>query len=770
MQLPMVSPLRASHFDCRACDLSLTRTHIVDGAGPLNAPIIIIGEAPGADEDKLAVPFVGRSGKLLRAVLSENGIYDGHFYLTNMVKCRPPDNRDPTDYEIGMCGGWLLGELQQLPARVILALGKIATAHVTSLKDRGLLGDKDVYSAYHPAYILRSPRHRAAWSASIGVAALAALGEDTGIVPITFPWRQELPDPRDPYFAADTETDDLQDNVGVRAVGWSVSDGFSGQFFEKRGDYAPLAHRAHTWLHNAKYDAPLLGIDLRRLDTWDDTMLAAYVLRYPRVGLKLLSPELAGMSLSDIGQILGRGKRQIRFSQALRKTPAAATRYACEDAVATSRIARVLAARLHSSPTQEKYYREVEKPAVPVLYDLERRGILVDPDYLAALNTAMAEQIETREASITSYLGDTFNRRSTQQLAQALINAGITLRRQTKTGKWRLDEAVLGELARQYPDHAVLWDTELQCRKLEKLLGTYGLPLLDWRDPEGRVHARYNQAVTQTSRLSSSDPNLQNIPIRTEMGKMIRKAFIPRPGCVFVKADASQLEVRVYAEYTLEPVLVDAYTHTEHDTGGRKSTCLRCDVHQGVANSLGITRDDAKNTLFASIYGAEDAKLAATARVPLSSAADFLARMRENIPSLLSWKTRISDELDRQGYVETLLGWREYYPLAGSPIRSERAAALREAGNNPIQGTGAGIIKVAMTEADLLAYKYEAGLIETVHDEVGYEVPERNVVPFARELKDLFRQVGARYLKKIPFLLEVSAGPNWGDCEAVHDR
>lgn len=766
---------------------------------------MIVGEAPGEQEDRTGMPFApgGRSGKLLRATLAENGFPDGTYYLTNIVKCRPPENRNPTPDEIEACSGWFLEELQHVRPKTILALGKFAQASLHEAQTAGIVpAEIPIVDLYHPAYILRSPRHRPAWKQAIlevagdlgispvssGVLATDTPGSEVTVatrVPPTFPYVQGTPDWHDPYYAADTETDDLEEGYGVRTVGYSVSDGFSGAFrggtyAGGAGDYAdlqPLAGRVRdglrTWLHNAKYDAPALGIDLRNFDAWEDTMLIAYVLRYPRVGLKLLSDQVAGFPLSPISDIIGTGKKRIPFSEALRRDPDRASTYALEDAVGTSRIARSLDARLSATPRLDTYYRTVEKPAVAIIGEMEQRGVLVDPDVITTLATELRTQIDILEGDQyvkLAWPGDgpgkkkgQFNRRSTQQLAQELIRQGVVLTETTPTGKWKLDDDILERLGNVHPAIPV----EREIRKLEKLEGTYTGPLLSARDSAGRIHARFNQAVTNTSRLSSSDPNLQNIPIRTPLGKRIREAFIARLGHRILKADASQLEVRVYADYTLEPVLVDAYTHIEHDTAGRRGSCLRCDVHQQVAFQLDISRDDAKNTLFAAIYGAEEEKLARTAHVPVEDTGPFLARMRNRVPSLLTYKKWVAGELLRQGYVETLLGFRSYFPLFASPIRSEKAEALRQAGNLPIQGTGAGIIKVAMTEADALARRYEAHFVLTVHDEVVYEVPEANVIPFARDLRILFRDVAARWMKHVPFRLDCAVGDSWGTVKEI---
>lgn len=781
--MPMLKP---SVYNCRACPLWESRTHIVDGAGNPGSPVMIVGEAPGEAEDKVGMPFQGRSGKLLRATLAENGMPDGSYYLTNVVKCRPPENRDPTSQETLACSGWFNEELTHVTPRVIIALGKHAQKALQQAALDGLLPEGvPVHHVVHPAYLLRAQGQRRSWALSLGSIGRSLgflpgpnTGDDRSAIPAqvsSVPYLRGTPDPGAMYYAADTETDDLEEGYGVRTVGYSVSDGSraafrGGAYLAGQGDYADLrvlSRQQHTWLHNAKYDAESLGIDLRREQTWDDTMLIAYVLRYPRVGLKILSADVAGFPLEPISGIIGTGRKRIAFSQALRDTPHRARDYAAADAFATAKLAGILGPKISKIPVLDRYYRTVEKPAVRVIRDMEQRGALVDPDILQALSHELGEDITRLTVEQWQMFGcpsEKFNRASTQQLAQRFLADGLILTQKTPTGKWKLDDQVLESLLAQgHPAVA----HERHIRRLTKLKSTYTDSLLEKRDAGSRVHARFNQAVTDTSRLSSSEPNLQNIPIRTPLGKRIRTAFIARPGYKILKADASQLEVRVYAEYTREPVLVDAYTHEDHDSRGKNSACLRCDVHQQVATELGIARDDAKNTLFAAIYGAEAERLASTAHVPADQTGPFLSRLRERLPSLLTYRDGIAEKLFTQNYVETLVGFRNYYPQYASVIRSERAAALREAGNCPIQGTGAGIIKVGMTEADALAQSYEAELVLTVHDEVVYEVPEGNVVMFARKLQELFREVALRWMKKIPFRLDTQAGDSWGNLNGI---
>jgi len=530
--------------------------------------------------------------------------------------------------------------------------------------------------------------------------------------------------------------------------------------------------RRPIYAHNVRYDGPLIGLDLDDLDVWEDTMIMAYVLRYPRVGLKELGPELTGIRMSPISTVLGTGKNKRSFSEALLVQPDLTKEYALKDAVVTSRLARVLRRELCQAPQLEEYYYEFEKPCVPVLERMERRGVLVDTAGLEAVGVQIDAEIAAAAHIPATALGLTESElRSNKKVSEALLKAGFVLNYKTPTtGAYSVDEGALlsavgatsaSALQERQDDKSIIVRELLKYREFQKLKSTYVDKLLKSRDGRGRVHARFNQCVTSTDRLSSSNPNLQNIPIRGTLGNTIRKVFVAPPGAVIVKADYSQLEVRIYAHYTQEPVLLDAYTHGVHDREGKDGTCRRCDVHQAVADALGIARWRAKNVLFACIYGADAPKIAATAGVPPSEARQFLDDLRVRIPSLLTWSRRIKRDLETLGYASTLFGWRGYYPLFRSPISSESSAALREAANLPIQGTASGIVKRLMPSADRLVRGYDGHLLLQVHDELVFEVPQVQVHAFSRELA----RVGGAVAPEItvPLRLEVGWGPNWGE-------
>jgi uracil-DNA glycosylase family 4 len=840
--------LTASAIGCQMCALCDGRHSVVDGVGAF-AGLMIIAEAPGKDEDLTGSPFVGESGKLLKATLAEMGLQPNTYYLTNAVRCRPPDNRDPERDELDACRFWLEEELARVQPKWLLILGKVAKLQIQLyLQEHMIAPPWGMFYATHPAALLRNPSGRPSWRRrQIWPCVREVLGLPPEAPAPVAPYVVGEPEWDAPYLAVDTETDSLEDNhaESIRTV--QISDGESGLVYRRLYSLAlpagqvrlrrveagrqgsegtPLSLQAEMgslppgrwqpylphnslrelatrrrreperessavagywwqdraervvdfrerryWYAGVRFDAPKLGVELYDFDTWDDIQLIAYVLRYPRVGLKALGPELTGLPMEPITALIGTGQKQITFPEAMEREPQRAFDYALRDAVVTSRLAPILYRELKTIPTLYKYYIEIEKPIVPVVYNLEQEGVLIDNDALARLKEQLTEAQAKTKSALDGCLGLDINPNSGKQLAQALIESGVPLRDKTPTGAWSTDEDSLLALCKvpdpQYLDREIplhyLVSHLLEYREYGKLIGTYCKALLEKQDASGRVHPSVNQAVTATNRFSYSDPSMQNIPARGAWGKPFRRVITARPGHVIVKADFSQLELRILAHYTRERLLVDAYTHSNHDTAGKDSECARCDVHQAFATEWGVTRSVAKNGVFAMAYMSEAETIARTIGVPKADITPFLTQQRAKMPALLGgWKEHIRNLLTAQGYVETLYGWRNYYPLFRSPIRSEQAKALREAGNCPIQGTAGGILKKLLLYYDdwrRTTGAFDSKFVLMVHDEVVFEVPKQNANAFAVCLADT---PAAFNPLSVPLKLEVQIGPNWG--------
>ena len=477
----------------------------------------------------------------------------------------------------------------------------------------------------------------------------------------------------------------------------------------------------------------------------------AYVLRLP-VALKELSPLLGSMEsmmkFQELMKAAGLVKKvDKRFSAALAKIPEQAIKYACEDSVATARDYLILKERLEAEPKLNHYYHTFEKPLVPILYHMEKAGIMIDPDQLNRAGGGLLEEA----AAIREELG--FNPNSHDQVAKFFTQFGIHLKINAKD-KEEVDKGALEEIARTHPPLVEAVSMILKYRQNTKLKATYVDAILDRLDDNSRVHARFNQCVTATDRLSSSEPNMQNLPART--GDSIRRAVIARPGHVLLKADGSQLEVRGFASVTQDPTLVAAVRSGK-------------DIHGEITNALGLPKSKrviAKTAVFAFIYGAEldklDEILRVNAGIHMSKVEleDFAKRLHTYLPGVANWQKQVACWLDTQGYVETIFGWRNYYPMWFSSILTERNKALREAANLPVQGLAAGWAKRLMIEERGLLDYYDTTLVLQVHDEVVLETPISAVRELAPKMVMLGAEVGLPEIT-VPIVLDVKVGENW---------
>lgn len=787
--------LTATGVGCRACPaLVSSRLQIVDGAGSLSPLVLYIAEAPGESENGIGKPFVGKSGKELRAAIALTGLQPSQYYFTNSVRCWPGrGNRDPSLEEVTNCSGWLLLEVERLRPPHVVLLGKIAR-RAWQLIEPDLTFVPEIHHLLHPAAIMRKPQERAGWQAQLQLITDMALSTDVITAGLAVPdWIRGDPDLSHEWLSADTETKDLVDEKhGNELVCSQFSDGIRAQL------YAPRSHPEfdHVYLWNAKYDANAIGVDLRDFHRWDDPLIMAYVLRYPRVGLKILGPELTGLPMRSIKEILtgwdieektikitkrgippSRGHTTIidngdgsytrrfarrkdrNFAEALEADPENATQYALLDAVVTARAAQPLVAQLKAEPALWRYYHEIEKPITPILYDAEQWGVKVDVDQLIAVADDLDEQIKFHEGNVKLLLNvdDEFKLTSNRRLAAELQRIGVRLTNKTKGGEISVDTPSL-LAAVGFPNKDDLEKNAstlqrqtilgiLRFREFTKLKETYVTKLERDRDRDSRIHGRFNQAVAATNRLSSSDPNLQNIPIRTATGKRIRSAFVAADGYVLSKADFGSLELRIFAHY-----IDDANMKAAFEAG--------LNPHDLNAEAWGIARDVAKNFMFGTAYGMEARKAAITGGIPEARADMMLKMIRERSPKLLDWPEWIRQELIGQGYLENLLGWRNYYPEFYSPIPSVAATALREAGNFKIQSTASSLVKMFMGRLDSVARKYDVRILLQVHDEVVSEVPIGAVDEYHAEMDDIARDL-ATGIMTVPLALKIEIGHSW---------
>ena len=504
---------------------------------------------------------------------------------------------------------------------------------------------------------------------------------------------------------------------------------------------------------NIKYDMHVLanhGITL--CGVVDDTMLESYVLEAHRThGMDALAGRHLNRTTITYEEVAGKGAKAIGFDQVALDV---ATTYAAEDADVTLQLHHTLWPAIEASERLRHIYRNIEMPTLQVLYDMERHGVLLDRDRLRAQSQQLAEQLMELERQAHELAGQPFNLGSTKQLGEILFERlGLPVVKKTPAGKPSTDESVLEKLALDYPLPKVL----LQWRGLAKLKSTYTDKLPEMADPQtGRVHTTYSQAVAITGRLASSDPNLQNIPVRTPEGRRIREAFIAPPGHRMMSADYSQIELRIMAHISQDAGLLKAFADGE-------------DVHRATASEVfGVPiaevnseqRRYAKVINFGLIYGMSAFGLAANLGIERGAAQAYIDRYFARYPGVAAYMERTRTQAREQGYVETVFGRRLWLPEIGSSNMGRRQMAERAAINAPMQGTAADLIKLAMIDVHAWLRRENLGarLVMQVHDELVLEVPDAEVERLKTDLPA--RMAGVAQLS-VPLLAEVGVGENW---------
>jgi DNA polymerase-1 len=512
------------------------------------------------------------------------------------------------------------------------------------------------------------------------------------------------------------------------------------------------------YMHNAKYDMQLLarcGITVRGLAL--DTMLGAYLTDPGRRGLGLKDQvfQRLGYVMTPIVQLIGSGSKMISMAQV---PIGLAADYAGADADMTLRLVEPIMEELRRNGLLELYYN-IELPLLPVLMQMEIHGVALDGDFLRTLNERLGEQIGTLEKEIYASVGHQFNINSTKQLGDILFGElKLPSGKKTKTG-YSVSADVIESLRGKHP----MIDLLLEYRQLAKLKSTYVDGLLALMDPvTGRVHTSFNQTIASSGRLSSSNPNLQNIPVRTEVGRQIRRAFIADPSYVLLTADYSQFELRILAHITHEPRLVEAFSKDE-------------DIHTITAASLfnvpvsAVTKDQrrlAKTVVYAVLYGQSAFGLAQITGMTNSEASDFIKRYHETFPHIKDYVESTLHQARKQGYVNTLFGRKRFFPdMHGLPF-NERQALEREAINMPIQGGNADLIKIAMIRIQhaIEERRMKTRMILQVHDELVFEVPVEEL-DNARAL--VKREMEGVATLDVPIKVEMKIGRNWYEAEPM---
>lgn len=588
-------------------------------------------------------------------------------------------------------------------------------------------------------------------------------------------WLKQLS--KAPLFAFDTETTSLNAmRARIVGVSFAVKPG-EGAYVPLAHDYldAPLQLNREEVLEalrplledpnqekvgqNLKYDCTVLsnhGITLAGMRF--DTMLESYVLDSTgsRHDMDTLALKYLGHKTISYEAVAGKGKGQLSFNEVPLEE---AGPYAAEDAEVTLRLHRVLFERLQNEQARREVFERIEMPLVPVLSKIERTGVRVDCDMLAAQSAQLAKRTAELEAMAYEEAGAPFNIASPKQIQEILFERlELPVLAKTPKGQPSTAESVLAELAEQHELPRLI----LEHRGLSKLRSTYTEKLPALVNPDtGRVHTSYHQAAVATGRLSSSDPNLQNIPVRTAEGRRIREAFVPAPGMRLIAADYSQIELRIMAHLSADEGLLDAFEKGE-------------DVHRATAAEVFGTpvedvssdqRRSAKAINFGLIYGMSAFGLARQLGIERRQAQEYIDLYFERYPGVRAFMDAIRAKVREERFVETVFGRRLFLADISSSNHARRQAAERAAINAPMQGTAADLIKLAMLSVDEWLRENGCGarIIMQVHDELVLEAPESDTESVAETVAELMASVADL---AVPLKVDVGIGPNWAQAHS----
>ena len=505
---------------------------------------------------------------------------------------------------------------------------------------------------------------------------------------------------------------------------------------------------------NMKYDLLVLGnYGISVKGVLVDTMIASYILNpgRPSHGLDALALEFFNYKMTTYTDVTGTGKKQIGFHEVDVKT---ATDYSGEDADITLRLKQLLELRLREQGL-EKLFRDIEMPLLEVLVEMERTGVKIDADFLRQMSKKLEKETAGITATIYELAGIEFNINSPKQLADILFGKlQLMPTKRTKTG-FSTNVDVLEELAHVHPLPAEI----LKYRTLSKLKSTYVDALPALINPRtGRLHTSFNQTVAATGRLSSSEPNLQNIPIRTDVGRQIRRAFIAEQGASLLSADYSQIELRILAHMSGDPGLIQTFIEDQ-------------DVHTRTASEIfGLPPEDitpemrrkAKAVNFGIIYGISAFGLAQDIGVSNSEAKRYIDNYFARYPKVREFLDRTIEDTKTNGYVTTLFGRRRFIPELSSSVAAVRSFGERTAVNTPIQGTAADLIKIAMIDIQrrIAEQGLKSKMIIQVHDELVFEIPDQEIEATQSLVKELMEGV---VKLSVPVRVDMAVGKNWDE-------
>lgn len=584
-----------------------------------------------------------------------------------------------------------------------------------------------------------------------------------------------------PYFAIDTETTSIDwqkaELVGVSVAttnyeGYYIPVGHTGDFdilLDNQLDRDFVLNELKPILENQsigkigqhiKYDSHVFKKYGIELNNWHmDTMLASYVINgvATRHNMDDLARHYLGVNTTTFEDVAGKGAKQLSFDKVDMDK---ASDYACEDADITYRLFSVFDEYLQKDTNANSLLHKLEIPTAQILAQMEHDGILIKTEFLGKLSLAFDNQISQLEQKAFELAGESFNVASPKQLGEILFDKlGISGGKKTKTGQYSTSEATLAKI-----DHPLV-DVVLEHRSLSKLKSTYTDALAKVADKQGRVHTSYHQALTSTGRLSSSDPNLQNIPIRTDTGRLIREAFIAPTGRVIMAADYSQIELRLMAHFSGDESLINAFKNNLDIHTATAAEIMGKELSDVTPNE----RRSAKAVNFGLLYGMGVFGLAKQLGVENGVAKDYIKRYFARYPAIHDYMENTKSYAKSTGYVTTILGRKLYAPDINSSNAMIRQGAERASINAPLQGSAAEIIKLAMIAVDKILPKDHAKLLLQVHDELVFEVDSDKADEIGKLIKTAMQNVLTDTAKSlgwdvdfaVPLVVEIGVGENW---------
>ncbi len=743
---------------CNKCPLREGATQPVPGLGDIGAKFFIIGEAPGREEDKAGMPFVGSAGRRLNQLIEKAGIDINDCYITNVCKCRPPQNRTPKKAEVRACVPLLIDEIRAVQSSQIICLGTtpitlfsdnpVSQMHGTvfdfdlnnkfclfrskakkkkeeALDDSQLTSVKDnrivkVIAQYHPAACLHNP---SLWSTLI---------DDWENLPVQVNHDYVIANPVPTKYtgtvALDTENA-ANGGLGEWSIAYRSADGKLNiaMFVGPRLDID--LSEATVVMHNAKWDKRVLAkAGMRVPPKVVDTMIAAYCLGMGKqnvtgendtgliggLGLKYLARRHLGMPMLTWEQV--------------KDHPELVQGYNAADSTATMLLwERWL-------PKIPKHFYDIDMPLLEVLMTMEDRGIAVDSNFLTNFNTLLDKQLSEIHLDI--------NPHSPAQIIDYVYGKlGIKPWKFTATKQPSTEEEVLETI----DDPKV--KAILEYKRLSKEKNTYAKNYTQGIATDGRLHCEFKQTSTLTGRLSSAHPNLQNVP---KDNSEIRKLFVAKQGHLLVRMDFSQLELRVFAALTQDPIMLKAFAD------GR-------DIHQETADELKrrgfpLTRKQAKTINFLMLFGGSAYKISSEFHVSIDEASALLRAYYTQFPAIEAYQAKIIEEARKTKSVEIYTGRRRRIDALYAEDWRVRQHGEREAVNLPVQGGAAEIVKVDMID---LHYKHSAPMLIQVHDELLFEIPENEAKEYGQWIKSYVPTITT--LNGVSFPVEVGVGPNWLD-------